>query len=82
MDRANFHVQCPVPFLHFCMTGIGKCTGNCALSGFAGNWVFFQCDGEVAVSVDRFAFVTLNGENYQATVRCGTCKLVSKSQKC
>ena len=30
-------------------------------------------------SVDTF---TLNGESYQATVRCGTCKVVSKSQKC
>ena len=26
--------------MHFCMTSVGKCTGNCALSGFAGNLGF------------------------------------------
>ena len=38
--QGKFCVQCPVPFLHFCMTGVGKCTVNCALSGFAGNLGF------------------------------------------
>ena len=36
VNRANFHVQCPVPFLHFCRTGIGKCTRKFSLLDFAG----------------------------------------------
>lgn len=37
MDRANFCVHFPVPFLQqFCRTSARNCTGNCTLSGFAG----------------------------------------------
>lgn len=39
-------------------------------------------DGKVTASVDQYAPVTLNRENYQATVRTGSCELVSNSQKC
>ena len=38
-------------------------------------------DGKVAASIDHYAPVALNGEHYRATIRTGSCELVSISQK-
>lgn len=39
-------------------------------------------DGKVAASIDQYAPVSVNGEHYRATVRTGSCEMVSTSHKC
>ena len=39
-------------------------------------------DGKVAASIDQYAPVAINSEHYQATVRTGSCEMVTTSHKC
>lgn len=66
----KLHVCCGQPDSHFVsMVNVKK--GE-----------ILSSDGKIAACVNSFTSATLNGENYPATVRSSSCKLVSKSQKC
>ena len=68
LDR--LHVCCGQPDSHF-ISMVNAKKGK-----------IISSNGNVAASMDQYAPVALNGAHYRATVRTGSCELVSTSQKC
>ena len=68
LDR--LHVCCGQPDSHF-ISMVNAKKGK-----------IISSDGKVAASIHQYAPIAVNGEHYRATVRMGSCEMVSTSQKC